>query len=276
MNGFEGFQASHKKQVSWIVIIVVVVIGAFFMNPFTVVPAGHKGVVLDFGAVSSTVMSEGLNFRIPVKQQVVMLDVRVQKDAADAAAVSKDLQDIHTNVAVNFHPVPEKINDLYKTIGVRYKERIIDPAVQEAVKATTANYTAPELISQREKVRTEIRTVLRTRLLPYHIVIDDLSIVNFNFSKQFAQAIEAKQEAEQMAQKAQNDLKRVEVEAKQKIARAEAEAKALMLQKQVVTPELVALRKIELGFDAVKKWDGKLPGVTGGAMPFLDIEKLNK
>jgi regulator of protease activity HflC (stomatin/prohibitin superfamily) len=159
---------------------------------------------------------------------------------------------------------------------MQYKERIIDPAVQECVKAVTARFTAAELITQREKVRVEIQEMLKQRLQTYGIVVDDFSIVNFKFSDQFTQAIEAKQTAEQLALKAQRDLERVKVEAEQKITQAKAEAEALRLQKQNVTPELIKLRQIEATMKAIEKWDGHLPQITTGAVPFIDVSTLRK
>lgn len=246
------------------------------LNPFVIVGAGERGVVMNFGAVQDYVFDEGLHLRIPIVQKVVIMDVKVHKSQTDAEAASKDLQDTHSTIAVNYHILPEKANWVYQNIGKEYKERIIDPAVQEVVKAVTARYTAVELITQREKVRAEIMDLLKKRLIAYNIVVDDFSIVNFKFSQQFTQAIEAKQTAEQLALKAQRDLERIKIEAEQKITQAKAEAEALRLQKQNVTPELVKLRMIEASLKAIEKWDGHLPKVTAGAVPFIDVKSLEK
>jgi regulator of protease activity HflC (stomatin/prohibitin superfamily) len=148
--------------------------------------------------------------------------------------------------------------------------------VQEVVKAVTASYTAVELITQREKVRAEIKNHLKERLVGYNIVVDDFSIINFKFSQQFTQAIESKQTAEQFALKAQRDLERIKIEAEQKIAQAQAEAEALRLQKANITPELVKLRQIEASMKAIEKWDGHMPQVTSGTIPFIDVKSLDK
>lgn len=261
-----------------IVLIAAVLLALWFavrlLNPFVIVSAGERGVVLNFGAVQDTVLGEGLHLRVPVMQKVVMIDVRIQKSQTDAESVSKDLQDTKSTIAVNYHSSPDKVNKIYQTIGVSFKERIIDPAVQEVVKAITARYTAVELITQREKVRTEIKDLLKQRLITYDIMVDDFSIVNFRFSQQFEAAIEAKQTAEQLALKAQRDLERIKIEADQKIASAKAEAESLRLQKENVTPQLIQLRKIEASIKAIEKWDGHMPKVSSGAVPFIDIKSL--
>jgi regulator of protease activity HflC (stomatin/prohibitin superfamily) len=256
--------------------IVIIIILILILNPFVMVGPGERGVVLNFGAVQPVVFGEGLHFRIPLVQKVVKMDVRVHKSQTDAESVSKDLQDTHSTIAVNYHILPDHANWVYQNIGGDYKSRIIDPAVQEVVKAITARYTAVELITQRERVRTEIKELLKQRLQPSNITVDDFAIVNFKFSQQFTQAIESKQTAEQLALKAQRDLERIKIEAEQKVAAAQAEAEALRLQKANVTPELIRLRQIEASIKAIEKWDGHLPKVTGGAMPFIDMKSLEE
>lgn len=257
-----------------IIIFVIILIIIFVLNPFVIVGAGERGVVLTFGAVQKTVFDEGLHLRIPMVQKIVKIDVRVQKSQVDAESVSKDLQDTHSTIAINYHAIPDKASWIYQNLGIQYKERIIDPAVQEVVKAVTARYTAVELITQRERVRSEIKGLLKQRLVGYNIGVDDFSIINFKFSQQFTQAIESKQTAEQFALKAQRDLERIKIEAEQKVTQAKAEAEALRLQKANITPELVSLRQIEASMKAIEKWDGHLPKVTGGAIPFIDVKSL--
>lgn len=254
--------------------IIVIFVFIVILNPFVIINAGERGVVLTFGKAGDETLTEGLHFRIPFVQKIIKMDVKVQKSQTDADSASKDLQDIHSIIALNYHIIPERANIIFKTIGLTYKDKVIDPAVQEVVKAVTAKYTAVELITQREKVRNDIKQLLKERLIQYHIVVDDFSIINFKFSPQFTQAIEQKQTAEQLALKAQRDLERVKIEAEQKITQAKAEAESLRIQKENVTPLLVELRKIEANMKAIEKWDGKLPTVTGGAMPFIDLEKI--
>jgi regulator of protease activity HflC (stomatin/prohibitin superfamily) len=271
-----SFNPGSAKVIKIVVLLVVGIIVIRAVNPFVVINAGERGVLLNFGAVQPTVFGEGLHVRVPIMQRVERVDVRINKSQTDAESVSKDLQDTKSTIAINYHIAPEKANWVFQHLGREYKERIIDPAVQEVVKAITAKYTAVELITQREKVRSEIKDLLKTRMLIYNILVDDFSIVNFKFSQQFEQAIEAKQTAEQLALKAQRDLDRIKIEAEQKIASAKAEAEALRLQKENVTPQLIDLRKIEASIKAIEKWDGRMPQFTGGALPFIDLKNLER
>jgi len=244
------------------------------LNAIVIVNAGQRGIVLQLGAVRPVVFTEGLHFKIPFIQQVIQVDVRVQKSQSDQTAASKDLQTVTTTVAVNFHLEPSQTNKLYQDVGLAYGERIVDPAIGEAVKAITAQYTAEELISKRSEVSARIKETLALKLATYYMILDEINITEFKFSEEFNNAIEQKQIAEQQALKANLDLQRIEIEAKQKIEQAKAEAESLRLQKQEVTTELVKLREIEAQIKAIEKWDGKLPNVTGGAVPFVDVNSV--
>jgi regulator of protease activity HflC (stomatin/prohibitin superfamily) len=252
--------------------IFALVVGVLLSGATVIVGPGQRGVLLNFGAVSPRVWDEGLHFKVPLYQEAVRMDVRVQKEVTEAEAASKDLQDIHSTIAVNFNIIPDKAGWVFQHIGLGYKSRVIDPVTQEVVKAASARYTAVELITNREKVRSDIKEMLKDRLLDYNISVVDVSIVNFKFSAQFTQAIENKQTAEQMALKAQRDLERIKIEAQQKIAQAQAEAEALRLQRQNITADLIELRRIEANQEAIRKWNGVLPSVTGGAVPFIDTK----
>ncbi|HNX80457.1 MAG TPA: prohibitin family protein, partial [Prolixibacteraceae bacterium] len=199
------------------------------------------------------------------------------KASTDASASSSDLQEVSSTVAINYHIIPDKANVVYQTIGTEFKERIIDPAVQEVVKAVSARYTAENLITKRSSVSDAMKSTLTERLLTYNIAVDAFSIVEFSFSKLFMDAIEAKQTAEQLALKAERDLARIKIEAEQKITSAQAEAEALRLQRSNISSDLIELRRIEANLKAIEKWNGILPQVTGsGAVPFIGVGDIVK
>jgi regulator of protease activity HflC (stomatin/prohibitin superfamily) len=254
-----------------VIAVVVVVAALLLFNSFFTVDAGERAVVLRFGAVKSTV-AEGLHFKAPFIDSVVKIDVRVTKAETETESSSKDLQIVRSEIALNYHPDADKVGEIYKDIGLRWEERVVDPAVKETFKAITAGYTAEELITRRAEVSDAIRQDLSEKLAKYHLIVEALSITDFAFSKAFNAAIEAKQIAEQQALKAQRDLQRIKLEAEQSVTRAKAEAESLRIQKQEVTEQLLRLREIEVQKAAVEKWDGKLPGVTGGAMPFIQVK----
>lgn len=242
-----------------------------FISSATVIGAGKQGVVTRFGAIKDKTLEPGFHFVAPFIDNVKVFDVKEQKEEVEAGSASKDLQSVSAVIALNYHLDPNKVNQLYQELGTDYRNRIINPAIQESVKSATAQFSAEELITKRQKVREAVVSALTAKLSRRYIVLDDLSIVNFNFSTDFNKSIEQKQVAEQNALKAQQDLKRIEVEAKQKIEQAKAEAESLKLQKQQVTTELIELRKIEAQLEAIKKWDGKLPTYSGGTIPFIQL-----
>jgi regulator of protease activity HflC (stomatin/prohibitin superfamily) len=266
----EAMQAMMKKgPVRLMMIAAAIIFILVFFRPWVQVGAGQRGIVLNFGAVQKQVLEEGLHLRIPVMQEVAIMDVKIQKAETDAAAASADLQDVSSRIALNYHVVPDKANVVYQKIGIQFKERIIDPAIQEVVKAVTAKYTAEELITKRPAVSEAMRVALSDRLIENNIAVDAFSIVTFSFTKIFTEAIESKQTAEQLALKAKRDLDRIKIEAEQKITAARAEAESLRLQRANISPDLIELRKIEANMKAIEKWDGILPQVTGGALPLL-------
>lgn len=252
------------------VIILVVIVLAGLISTFGMVPAGKRGVKTRFSAVVGTV-NEGLYAKIPFIEGVHKMDVRVQKDEVEAGAASKDLQTVSSKMAINYNLSPDYVASIYKTVGTDYKVRLLDPAVQESVKAVTAKYTAEELITKRELVRDEIKTLLASKMQPYGIVIDQVNITNFDFSQSFNQAIEAKVTAEQSALAAKNKLEQVKFEAEQRITTAKGEAEAIKIQAQAIQnqggAEYVNLKWVE-------KWNGQLPStVMGDSVPMININK---
>ncbi|MBU0698656.1 MAG: prohibitin family protein [Proteobacteria bacterium] len=274
----DAMQSAMKKgPVRLILIIGVILVFFLFLRPWVQIGAGERGIVLNFGAVQENVFGEGLHFRIPIMQEIIPVDVKVQKAETDAAAASADLQDVSSTVAINYHIIPDKANIVYQSIGIHFKERIIDPAVLEVVKAVTAKYTAEELITKRPAVSNAMKLSLTERLLEHNIAVDAFSIVGFSFSKIFMEAIESKQTAEQLALKAKRDLDRIKIEAEQTITAARAEAESLRLQRANISPDLIELRKIEANLKAIDKWNGILPQVTGaGAVPFIGVGEVRK
>ena len=256
------------KKMSPFVIVAAILFLFWIFSPFVVVGAGERGVVFNqFHGVDQLILGEGFSFIVPVRDRVIKMDVRIRKSDTRATAASKDLQTVATEIVLNFHLFPDKVNKIYQEIGLEYEKRIIDPAVQEIVKAVCAEFTAEELITKRQLVKDEIKTALHKRLMVSYISLDELNITDFQFSKIFNEAIESKQTAEQLALKAGRDLERVRIEGQQKVVQAKAEAESQRIQKETISPIILQLRAIE-------KWDGKFPQVLGGngAMPFINID----
>jgi prohibitin 2 len=269
-------------------ILLVVVLAA----SVKIVDAGHRGVLLNFGAVdTSASLNEGIHFVVPFRDNVLQVEVRTQRITENAASASNDLQDVSTQVALNYHVDPSTAQILYQQIGFDYANRVIGPAIQESVKQISARFNAENLITNRETVKSEIEANIKARLAPYNIVVEALSITEFQFTEQFRRAVEAKVEAEQRALQANNDLRRIEIEAQQaearavgerqaNIARAEGVRQAAVLQAQ---GEAEAIQIVEaqlrenpryLEWLKTQRWDGVLPLVTGGAegaTPFIEI-----
>ncbi len=248
----------------------------------TQVDAGNLGIIMKWGQIQLDPLPEGIYFRTPVKTQIINMSTRVHKIGASSTASSKDLQVVSTEIALNYRLDGAKIVEVFRNVGTRdvVETTIIDPALQEAVKKATAQYTAEELITKRQAVKDDIAANIATTLAKNDINVTELSITDFQFDPQYQQAVESKQVAEQRALTAQNDLARIRVEAEQAeakakgealamLARAEAEAKAQELLKRTISAEIVMLR-------AVEKWDGTQPIVVGEGGAILDLGQIKK
>ena len=256
-----------------VIVALIVVSGAF-----GTVGAGQRGVLLRFDAPTGDILEEGLYFKIPFVEDVVLMSTQLNKYTAPATSSSKDLQVVTTEVTLNYQLKPNQVAEVYRALRRNYESLVIQPYIQEAVKSTTANYNAEELITQRPAVKTALQELLADRLQPRGLQVVQVSITDFQFSNAFQQAIEAKVTAVQRALEAENALRRVEFEAKQQIEQARAEAKGLELQRAQVTTQLLELRRIEVQKEAVGKWNGVMPSVvtSGGPVPMLDVFKTGQ
>ena len=252
--------------------IVCVILLGMALGSFRIIGAGERGIVLNWGAYNGVILDPGLHWKTPFKTRIIKMDVQTQKGETEADAASKDLNNVKANVAVNFHPDPAKIGDLYKNVGTEYVERIISPAIQEAVKAATAKYTAEELVTKREIVKGDVVTMLSTRLQKYNLILDEVSITNFDFSASFNESIEKKVQAEQDALTSKNKLEQVKYEAQQQIETAKAQAETIRIQASAINAQGGA---DYVNLKAIEKWDGKLPTqmIPGSAVPFINLNQ---
>lgn len=263
------------KRVFFLLILTVVILVAIF-GSFYIVGAGERAVVVTLGKASDVSQAPGMHFKLPLISKAVKFDVKTQKYEADATAASSDLQTVNGKLAINYHVAPESVPSLYREIGADYSDRIIQPLEQEVVKATTARFSAEELITKREQVREEMKATLTERLRPRGIIVEEVSIVNFDFSQSFNAAIEAKVTAEQNALAAKNKLAQVEYEAQQRVAAAKGEAEAIQIQSAAIQAQG---GKEYVQLQAINKWSGNMPLVVGsGNLPFINIPigDLNK
>lgn len=265
----DGSVKRKFKGVKWIALAAAVAVLA--AASFTIVPAGSTGVVLTLGKVSQNSMSEGFHLKIPFIQDVEDMSNKIQVYETPSSAVSKDLQTISSTIAVNYRLVSDKSADMYKDVGIEYQTILITPAVQECMKSVTSKYTAEELITKRQTVGDEVKDALGERLNSYGIYIEKFNIVDFDFSSEYNNAIEAKQVAEQNLLKTQTEQEQAiviaEADAKQKVIAANAEAEAILAeaQAQADANKLIedSLSEKVIAYEQIQKWNGVMPKVTG-------------
>ena len=267
-------KAGNFSPFKLVLLIFVVILAVIFLgSSFVVIPAGHTGVALTFGKVEDVVLQEGLHFKVPFVQKIVVVDNRIVKLDVNTEAFSKDLQTITTVVAVNYHVGKENSQTLYKNVGMGFEEVLISPAVNEVLKAVTAKYTAVELVSSRAEVSMLLDEGLNEKMNAYGIFINELNIINWDFSEEYINAVEAKQVAEQNLIKTRTEQEQALViantEAQKRVIAAEAEANEIKVlaeanaeSNRIITE---SISDILIKYQTVAKWDGKLPTVMSGS-----------
>jgi len=238
-----------------------------FAFSFYVVEPGYTALHLRMGRIIDSHTESGAYFKAPLVDTIIYINQRICKSEIETSALSKDLQTVSIEVAINY-----KINNamqLYRTVGTNFEHVIINPFAQESIKAVIAKFTAEDLIQYRHTAKDKVFQELKERLFPLSIELIDFNFVHLDFSADFIKAVEEKQIAEQSAKTAKNLTEKVKEESLQIKSRAEAEAYSLNVKKSSVTPELIALKKTDAFIKAIDKWDGKLPHIMGGNAPFL-------
>ena len=244
-----------------ILILIIVFTGVYEVE------AGNIGVVTRFGAVNR-VAYPGINFKLPFIEKVVPLSIRTQKDEVPATAMSENLQVVTSLIAVNYHLDGSRAEEVYQNVGSNYAEIIVAPAIQNTFKAVTAQFSAEELITKRDEVRMMAEEELTKQLEPYYIVVENFNIVNFDFSEEYQNAIEAKQVAQQQVETSKQKLAQAEIDAQTVIAQAQGQADA-----QKALKDTGALTEEYLQYLFLTKWNGVLPSVMGSVSPVIDISR---
>ena len=261
-------------------IIVLLLIVLFVLwGTFVIIPAGHRGVCLWWGSVEKRIMGEGLNFIVPIAERVIKVDVKVQPHPfKEIDASSKEYQIVKMTGMMNFHIDPSYVNDLYQKVGLDFADKVIDPAFNDFVKEVVPTYPIGEILPKREEIRQRAMKKLGDNLSRYHIIVDDIYFANIRFSAGYEGAVEAKQVAQQQVETQKQVLAQREIEAQQKVATAKGEAESILVVAQGQAKANDALSRsitpILVQYKGIEKWNGILPQVSGGAVPFVDLRKM--
>jgi len=274
----EAFEFKGPKPRTIGILIILLIIFIFLWSSFALVPAGHRGVVLWWGSVEKRIMGEGLNFKVPMAERVIKVDVRVQPHPfKEIDAASKEYQMVKLTGMMNFHINPSYVNDLYQKVGLDFANKVIDPAFNDFVKEVVPIYQITEILPKREDIRKRAMIKLGDNLARYHIIVDDIYFANIRFSPEYEKAIEAKQVAQQQVETQRQVLFQREIEAQQKVATAKGEAESILVVAQGQAKANEALSRsispILVQYKSIEKWNGILPQVSGGGIPLIDIGK---
>src|SRR5512143_2983717 len=275
----ESFEFRGPKPRTIGTVVILVILFVLVWGTFVIVPAGNRGIVLWWGSVEKRVMGEGLNFKVPIAERVVKIDVKVRPHPfKEIDAASKEYQMVKLTGMMNFHIDPAYVNDLYQKVGLDFADKVIDPAFNDFVKEVVPTYPIGEILPKREEIRKRDMAKLGDNLSRYHIVVDDIYFANIRFSPEYEGAIEAKQVAQQQVETQKQVLAQREIEAQQKVATAKGEAESILVVAQGQAKANDALSRsispILVQYKGIEKWNGTLPQVSGGAVPFIDLSKI--
>lgn len=244
-----------------IFLVILIIIG---LNCITTVPTGFVGVKTRFGKVQQDVIQEGLNMKAPFIEKIVKIDCKTKKVETTAAGSTRDMQNVSASIAVNYNVNKETANSLYREVGKEYEDIIINPAVQESIKSTLAQYTAEELITKRSDVSNKIQDALIEKIENRGFVVTEFNLVNIDFSEEYDKAIETKAVKQQEVETAKAELEKQKIQNEKEIASAEKDAKVMELKNQQITENTLRLKELEVKQSLVNKWNGALPTTSLG------------
>ena len=261
-NNFSGKDLDTPALIVTLVIVFIII-----CNPIAMVGVGERGVKVTLGKVSPESYGEGIHLITPFISKIKNMDVKTQKRFIETSVYTKDIQQARITYVINYNLQPDNAHNMYRQVGMNYEDTILTPVVEGTIKDVIGKWNAQDLVANREKATREILVKLQNHLMDNYINVTDFQMTAINYSDVFERAIESKVTAEQEALKSKNKTVQIQEEAKQKVISAEAEAKSMAIRANALTKN-----KSLVEYEAVQKWDGKLPQyMMGNSIPFINI-----
>lgn len=254
-------------RIAWMSLLAVLAVIVVFSTFYTI-KSTERGVLSTFGKISPSVIDDGLHVKIPFIQTIKKVNIQQKKFDGEESSYTRDVQTSEVRYTINYDLVRENVNNLIKNVGDDYHNRIVVPFIRSAMKEAFGNYAATEIVENRDAVRREIEGTLRHTLDSNYFLNIQFQLVDIDFDDEFENSIKEKQVAEQQALKAKNVTIQIEEQAKQTKIRAEADAEAIRIKAKALesNPKLVE-------YEAVQKWDGKMPQyMMGNSLPLINLK----
>lgn len=269
MNNNLNHNVDPKKVRKGILISILVIFGLIlFFSSFYTIESTELGLLSTFGKIQDEAVTDGLHVKIPFVQEVRKINIQRKKVDGKENSYTRDVQTSEVNYTINYDLVRSNVSKLIKNVGEDYHNKIIEPFIRSSMKECFGNFAATQIVENRDAVRRDIENMLRHTLDSTYFTNIQFQITDIDFDDAFENAIKEKQVAEQNALKAKNLTVQVEEQAKQTKIKAEADAEAMRIKATALenNPKLTE-------YEAVQKWDGKLPEyMLGNSMPFINLK----
>ncbi len=262
----KGTAQKIGRWVKWgigsVLTLILLISAMYYISP------GYRGVLVTLGKVDQHSYVNGIGFKVPFVSIMHKMDIRTQKMSQKTATYTSDVQTAEIEYVFTYDLVPDNVHVLYETVGKDYEGKKIIPVLNDVLKDVIGKWQAQELVSNRDKARVAVIAGLQEKLDNRFFQNITLQFINIDYSDKFEGAIEDKVIAEQKAQEAINNTKRISEEAEQKVITAKAEAEAMEIKAQALQKN-----KSLIEYEAVQKWDGKLPQyMLGESTPFINLK----
>lgn len=252
-----------------------------------VIDSGHRGVKISLGKVEEKPLIEGAYFYNPFGSTIKEIDIRVKKIEKETSSYTKDVQTAHINYVVNASLDPNKVAILYREVGIGsdgideqdFQSKVLVPIIEGELKAVIGNWTATDLIANRDKATVQVEQKIKEKLAEKYVIVNNFQITGIAYAPEFEKAVESKVIAIQTAEEAKNNTVKIREEATQQVISAKAQAESMRIRATALSANknLIEYEAVQVQKDAVAKWNGTLPTqMLGNAIPFIGLNSGTK
>lgn len=274
-NGMPNFNNIPKPLLIIGIVVIILILG--FSRSFQVIDARERGIVRYLGKLSEKTLEPGIHIEIPFISVITKIEISTKKlELNNIKIYTRDQQSATLSAVANYNIKPGQVIALYNKIGTLnkalFEDSIVLPILQSTIRNEMGKWTAEQVITEKERIAARVFEALQKAEgdsgLDGIITFSNFEIIGLNLDEAYEAAVRAKVIAEQQAKTAENKTKQIEEEGKQRIIQAKAEAESMR-----VRSDSLSRNKALIEYEAVQKWDGRLPQyMMGNTVPFINLD----